>query len=86
LKAIEASAVTPPENVAVTRAGVGFPSARSSLVGHVSVGVPDMVPVVGLIIRPVGSAPKSKEGLLLVGTIVKVIGAIAEPTAPFTLL
>jgi hypothetical protein len=85
LNAIEAFAVTPLENVAVTRVGVGFPSARSSLVGHVFVGVPDMVPVVGSIIRPVGSSPKSKEGLLPGGTV-KVIGVIAEPTAPFTLL
>jgi hypothetical protein len=76
LKAIEASAVTPPENVAMT-----------VLVDVAAVvGVPVMVPVVKLSVKPAGRLFLSKDGLLPVGTTVKVIGVIAEPTAPFTLL
>jgi hypothetical protein len=52
----------------------------------VVVGVPVMVPVVKLSVKPSGRLFLSKDGLLPVGTTVKVIGVIAEPTAPFTLL
>jgi len=44
------------------------------------VGVPVMVPVVKLSVKPPGRPVLSKEGLLPVGTTVKVTGVIAEPT------
>jgi hypothetical protein len=71
-----ACAVTPPAKVAVTVLDDAI----------VVVGVPVMVPVVKLSVKPSGRLFLSKDGLLPVGTIVKVIGVIAEPTAPFTLL
>jgi hypothetical protein len=71
-----ACAVTPPAKVAVT--------VLDDVI--VVVGVPVMVPVVKLSVKPSGRLFLSKDGLLPVGTIVKVIGVIAEPTDPFTVL
>jgi hypothetical protein len=76
LNAIVTSAVTPLENVAETVL-VDVPAV---------VGVPVMVPVVKLNVKPAGRMFLTKDGLLPVGTTVKVIGVIAEPSAPFTLL
>jgi hypothetical protein len=71
-----ACAVTPPAKVAVT--------VLDDVI--VVVGVPVMVPVVKLSVKPSGRLFLSKDGLLPVGTTVKVIGVIAEPTDPFTVL
>jgi hypothetical protein len=71
---MSACAVTPLAKVAVTVL-VDVPAV---------VGVPVMVPVVKLNVKPAGRLFLTKDGLLPGGTV-KVIGVIAEPTAPFTL-
>ena len=76
MNTISACAVTPLANVAV-----------NVLVDVAAdVGVPVMFPFAESIVKPAGRLLPPKEGLLPVGATVKVMGVIAEPTAPFTLL
>jgi hypothetical protein len=76
LKSIEACAVTPLANVAVT--------VLDDVVA--AVGVPLMVPVAELSVKPSGRLFLLKDGLLPEGTTVKVMGVIAAPADPFTVL